>query len=179
MILSACRTVLTRTAMIVFAVVLAAFATLAGDIQGNAQDNAQGRASGPLDGMVVVGKIGPDGNPNFDEELHFNNGHFWSKNCIACGYQPGPYWVRTVGSGIQFHGELIRDDGSTFRYRGRVADGRATVTVRWTKKRWYWSIDKILIFDGTLEPARKAVSVEEARTMANDSNKKSLPQWCA
>lgn len=137
-----------------------------------------GAGRGPLDGMIFVGKIGPEGKPDFDEELHFNNGHFWSKNCIVCGYQPSVYWVRTVGESIHFHGELLSDSGSRFRYTGRVTGDRIKVTVRWTKSRWYWSIDRTLIFEGARELTRNAVSVGDATKLAISARQQPLPRWC-
>jgi len=145
-----------------------------------AKDRDQpGAAPGSLDGMVFVGRVGPEGRANFDEELNFNNGYFWSKNCITCGYQPSIYWVRNVANGIEFQSELSREDGSRFHYRGRIADGRIEVKVQWTKHRWYWSINKTMTFHGKLEQSRKAVSVEEARRMADKAGKTQMPSWCA
>ena len=136
-------------------------------------------ASGPLDGMVFIGRVGPEGKPGFDEELHFNNGRFWTKNCIRCGYQPGIYWVRKAGNSIEFKGELQKKNGSKFRYIGRIADGHAQVTVLWSKDRWYWSIERTLIFSGKLASTRAAMDAEMAARSAESFAKQALPQWCA
>jgi hypothetical protein len=145
----------------------------------SAQDGgSQAAGNGPLDGMVFVGRIGPEKNPDFDEELHFNNGQFWSKNCILCGYQPSYYWIRITDDGIHFQGDLLKKDGSKFSYTGRVSDGRIKVTVRWTKSRWYWSIDQTLVFNGVRDKTKTAVSVDEASRLANAARLLSLPMWC-
>jgi hypothetical protein len=47
--------------------------------------------SGPLDGLDFVGKLCPDGRPDLDDELQFNDGQFWSATCTSCGFPPGPY----------------------------------------------------------------------------------------
>lgn len=133
---------------------------------------------GPLDGMVFVGRIGPKGAPDFDEELHFNNGYFWSKNCLLCGYRPSVYWVRAVGGGVRFQGELTSEDGSSFHYSGYVTDGRITVNVRWRKARWYWSIDRTLVFEGRLDAARAAIPFAEAGQRAATARTRPLPGWC-
>jgi hypothetical protein len=157
---------------VVFAAILFIAAT-------TANDAAIPAAAGPLDGMVFVGQVGPEGKPDFDEELHFNNGYFWTKNCIRCAYQPGIYWVRKVGASIHFQGELQKENGSKFRYTGRIADGRARVTVLWSKDRWYWSIERTLIFIGKLAPTRASMTVDMARQSAETFAKQPMPQWCA
>ncbi len=163
---------LSAVAVATFVVLLTAATT--------AQDTARpSAAGGPLDGMVFVGKIGPQGKQNFDEELHFNNGHFWTNNCATCGYQPNIYWIRTAGGDIYFRADLIKAGGSRFRYHGRIADGRAHVTVRWTKHRWYWTIDQVMVFDGVLATAKHPVSIEEARRQAQAASERPLPQWCS
>ena len=160
-------------------VILAMAWFLAGAAAISAEDGgslAMGR--GPLDGMVFVGRIGSEKKPDFDEELHFSNGHFWSKNCILCGYQPSTYWTRMADDGIHFQGDLLKKDGSKFSYTGRVSDGRIKVTVRWTKERWYWSIDQTLVFNGILEKTKTAISVDEARKLSASTRLQSLPMWC-
>ena len=94
-----------------------------------------GVGRGPLDGMVFVGKIGPEGNPDKYDELHFSEGQFWSWQCTKCGFEPGNYWVRTVGDSLHFQGWLHSADRGKFQYAGRVVDGRIEVTINWTKKR--------------------------------------------
>ena len=123
-------------------------------------------AHGPLDGMVFVGKIGLKGNPDLDDELHFQNGRFWSLNCVKCGFQPGSYWVRFVGERIQFRGELTGDNATLF-YEGEILDGRAEVAITWTKSRWYWKINKALAFSGTVRPTLTADSVDQAISTAS------------
>ena len=105
--------------------------------------------SGPLDGMVFAGKFGGSENPEIDDQLHFKNGEFWSSFCTAYGLKPGGYWIRSVGSGIEFRGVLTGAPGE-FVYRGSVHQGIATVSIQWTKKRWYWTIEKNLEFVGKL-----------------------------
>ena len=134
--------------------------------------------SGLLDGMIFAGKMGPASHPDFDEELHFNEGMMWSKTCISCGYMPGPYWTRRQGDTIQFTGELKGRSGSTFHYEGAVTGGRAEVAVRWTKDRWYWSIERNLIFHGLRQDDRSPTTVAEARRMAEDALLKPLADWC-
>ncbi len=107
---------------------------------------------GLLDGMSFIGKIGPEGNRDLDDELHFVAGQFWSTNCAACGYQPGTYWSRSVGDSIEFHGSLLSGDGGSFDFAGRVVGGQADVRIRWTQKRWYGNVERELAFLGALAP---------------------------
>jgi len=134
--------------------------------------------AGPLDGMVFVGQIGDDPNPDFAEELHFNNGLFWSKLCVNCGFQPGPYWIRQVHDETWFQGQLTKQDGSIFTYQGRVSGTALVAEVRWQKSRWYWSIDKQLIFRGTYDPQQSATTARQAGTVATAALLQPLPDWC-
>lgn len=109
-------------------------------------------AQGPLDGMSFVGKIGPEDKPDLNDELHFAAGQFWSTNCVACGYQPGPYWSRRVGDDIHFHGALQSANGGRFDYTGRVVGGQINVHINWTQQRWYGDVERKLAFVGTLIP---------------------------
>ncbi|MEO5698833.1 MAG: hypothetical protein ABIQ60_17055 [Burkholderiaceae bacterium] len=110
-------------------------------------------AHGPLDGMSFVDKIGLKGNRDLEDELHFAAGRFWSVNCVACGYQPGPYWSRKVGDSIEFDGALESGGGGKFDYRGRVVGGQVDVRIIWTQQRWYGDIERELEFVGALVPA--------------------------
>lgn len=109
--------------------------------------------SGPLDGMSFVGKIGPEGKRDLDDELHFATGQFWSSNCLACGYQPGAYWTRGVGDSIQFQGSLPSADGGQFDYSGRVIGDQINVQINWTQQRWYGDVKRKLAFVGVRTPA--------------------------
>lgn len=122
-------------------------------------------AGGPLDGMVFSGKIGDPKTTQRDDQLHFNNGMFWSAICIRCRFKPGNYWVRRVGNVTHFRGEMLSERGR-FIYTGKIADGKASVNVNWTKKRWYWSIDRDLEFNGKLDPAQSAVTAPTATDVA-------------
>ncbi|WP_333856426.1 hypothetical protein [Denitromonas sp.] len=125
-------------------------------------------AAGPLDGMVFVGKIGPKGDPNLEDELHFQDGEFWSVNCIKCGFQPANYWIRKVGSRIHFRGELTGERGS-LAYQGEVIGDRVEVSITWRKSRWYWQVNKELEFAGVFKPKAAAFSVKHAIDTANNA----------
>lgn len=133
---------------------------------------------GPLDGMVFAGLIGPEPDLDFDEELLFNEGLMWSKTCVPCGYQPAIYWVRRVGDAIHFTSELKSASGSLFHYEGVVDGERAEVAVTWTKSRWYWTIDRDLLFEGTLVPGRNPGTAAEASRIADQASQGPLPDWC-
>ena len=131
-------------------------------------------ASGPLDGMIFVGKIGPKGNPDLDDELHFRDGKFWSDACTKCGFKPGEYWVRNLGDRIQFRGELVGDRG-TFVYKGEVYDNQAKVSIGWTKSRWYWKIDSELEFAGTLQATMVSQTLDKAILTASSAKTEKNP----
>ena len=138
---------------------------LASEANALAADPAASAASGPLDGMVFEGRIGTLPDPDVDDRLYFEAGKFWSQACIRCGYRPGDYWVRRVGDTIQFTGELV-GEGGKFVYRGEIRDGSADVRINWTKRRWYWSIDRDLAFRGALRPGAEPDATAAARLAA-------------
>lgn len=125
----------------------------------------KGVASGPLDGMVFSGMLGPEGNLDSEDELYFSNGKFWSKLCTKCGFQPGDYWVRTVGDVTHFQGQLISERG-VFDYFGTLKDGKLEATMDWTIKRWYWSIERDYAFSGVLKVDENKLSATEASQVA-------------
>lgn len=122
-----------------------------------------------LDGRVFVGKIGVKGNPDTADKLHFRDGQFWSERCIQCGFNPGPYEAHKVGATIYVRGRLS-GSGGTFDYSGTIVGDTAQMDIKWTKSRWYWTIERDWAFAGTLQPADQAPAVEAAaRTAASVS----------
>ena len=170
----AARRMLRHGPGVVLALLLAALEAGAG---AGAED-APRLGAGPLDGMIFVGEIGPADSPDFAEELHFNQGLMWSKMCMRCGFQPAPYWTRRVGDAIHVIGELTGASGSVFRYDGMIEGDRAEVTVRWTKARWYWRIDRTLVFRGTRAADQVAMPGPEASRAAAEALSAPLPEWC-
>lgn len=114
---------------------------------------------GLLDGMTFVGKIGPEDDQDLDDKLHFAAGQFWSTNCVACGYRPGPYRSHRVGDVVRFHGALQSADGGRFEYDGHVVGAQVDVRINWTQQRWYGDIERRLAFAGALSPAAPVPSV--------------------
>lgn len=110
---------------------------------------------GRLDGMRFVGMFGPAQAPDDRKEdtLFFGDGHFWSANCVPCGFAPGKYWVRHEGDAIHFRGVMESPERGRFLYIGVVRDGRLSASVNWRKERWYWTIDRDFRFDATLSGA--------------------------
>lgn len=131
-----------RVVRLVFIITLVAGA--AGPVDGSDPE-----ARGPLDGMVFRGEFGPaDAPADRMDRLHFNEGKFWSGNCVPCGFPPGAYWVRRVRETIHFRGTMHSAESGTFTYRGRVEDGRISATIHWRKERWYWTIERAFHFQG-------------------------------
>lgn len=115
-------------------------------------DPDQARSSGPLDGMAFEGKLGPadENGDRKNDTLFFRNGHFWSRICVPCGFLPGRYWVHRAADAIHFRGQLQSPESGTFLYTGVVRDGRISVSIDWTKERWYWTVNREFRFEGTL-----------------------------
>ncbi|MDZ7839214.1 MAG: hypothetical protein U5R46_00105 [Gammaproteobacteria bacterium] len=140
-------------------------------LQTRAEDTDTSAAAGPLDGMVFEGLIGPTENPDLNDRLYFQDGKFWSSECIRCGFEPGAYWVRRVNGGIAFRGTLQSPDRGRFRYEGFVRDGEIEVSIDWRQERWYWTVDRQLRFEGQLVAGeRPAMTLGNARALALRGN---------
>lgn len=126
---------------------------------------------GPLDGLSFEGMFGPpDGSSDRADVLYFSDGHFWSENCVPCGFLPGPYRARQTEEGIRFEGLLKSPDRGRFRYTGLVKDGRVMAQINWRKERWYWTIDKDFRFEGVRAESSAAVSVKSMMRVAITAN---------
>lgn len=136
-------------------------------VLGEAPDHAAA-SQGRLDGMRFVGTFAPEGQPaDRKDTLFFSDGHFWSANCVPCGFAPGPYSARAVGDAIHFHGEMKSAERGKFTYVGVVRDGRLSAKIHWHKDRWYWSIDRDFRFEGSIAASRvteRATSVARTAT---------------
>ncbi len=124
---------------------------------------------GDLDGMMFVGTFEPvDGSGGRQDTLSFGSGHFWSANCVPCGFTPAAYWVRKVGNMMHFRGEMVSADSGTFDYAGIVEGHRLVANIAWRKDRWYWSMRRQFRFEGRLADAPVAAS---AAAMAQRARK--------
>lgn len=121
-----------------------------------------GAVPGPLDGLVFVGGLGPDGKPiDRPDTFVFESGNFVSKECeLRCKYPPRPYFVRVDGERMQFISETkcpYKDAWIT--WRGVVEGDRISGKATWVVKRWYWTVENVFDFEGQLVPeATAAVS---------------------
>ena len=116
-------------------------------------DAAQARGSGILDGMTFSGQVSVNGKPlDVIDTWVFAKGAFESAECSnRCNYPRAPYFVRDMGDAIEFISESrCLDKDSQIVWRGTIKDGRAKGTMTWTMSRWYWTIEKQFVFEGTL-----------------------------
>jgi len=121
-----------------------------------------------LQGMRFIGPLEVKGQPGSEDEvLTFKGGMFSSKVCLQYGYAPVPYWVRRDADGIHFFAKLEHPTNGTIRFEG-VFNGRAMrASALWKKKRWYWTIEQTLLFEGhvskknrlTVDPGETGPSV--------------------
>lgn len=117
---------------------------------------------GLLDGLAVSGMIGPAPDPDLADTLYFDEGHFWSEICTACGFVPGRYEAQATEQGIAFSGTLESDSRGQFDYVGLLAeDGTLIVEIRWQKRRWYWTVERELIFEGTVNSETPGMTVSD------------------
>ncbi len=135
--------------------------------------------AGLLDGRIFEGRIGPAEAPDLKDRLHFAEGHFWSGLCTECGFHPGAYSARKTDSGIAFDGVLTSESRGRFDYEGLVRpDGSITVTIAWSRSRWYWKARRQLAFVGNSAPAGSHLSLKALRDRMAVRDPGSNPQ-CA
>lgn len=114
--------------------------------------SAQSQAQPLLDGEVFSGMIGPEENPDLQDKLYFRDGMFWSGICTECGFLPGVYQAAQTEKGVVFSGELTSDSRGVFAYEGLIRpDGEIKVDINWSRKRWYWTAKRHIIFKGQRE----------------------------
>ena len=117
--------------------------------------------SGILDGMTFSGVMGMGAEGGeVKDTFVFAAGTFLSTECDRrCGYPARPYFVRQVGEKIEFVSEsqcLFKDAKIT--WRGTVEDGTIKGISTWVVKRWYWTIEKEILFEDTLSAAAGPVA---------------------
>ena len=118
-------------------------------------------AEGLLDGRSFGGMIGPAENPDLEDRLYFDEGHFWSEICTRCGFEPGEYLAQQTADGIVFSGVLESDSRGRFTYGGTVSkSGEIAVTIDWEKKRWYWTARREIVFRGKVLPQSVPADLE-------------------
>jgi hypothetical protein len=59
-----------------------------------AQPAVQTQAIGGRDVVVFVGRLGPHGEPDVDDELSFEHGQFWSSSCVRSSFDFGSIDLR-------------------------------------------------------------------------------------
>lgn len=75
------------------------------------------------------------------DQLTFSNGMFSSAVCKRYNFKEAPYWVRVEGEKTHFLAELTSPTDGRMLWKGTIQGNTLEGTMRWTKKRWYWTID--------------------------------------
>lgn len=131
---------------------------------GFAMSGASARADDILDGRSFKGMIGPAENPDLQDSLFFEAGHFWSDICSRCGFLPGRYKAERTDRGISFSGTLASESRGVFIYKGFVSEGgEIQVDIEWEKSRWYWTSRRMIAFKGERTHASSPVTLEAIR----------------
>jgi len=109
-------------------------------------DTAEVVTFAPLDGHEFSAAIVPKVDSSAPSEplldrLFFVDGMFSSKICERYGFVPGAYWVRGTADAIEFSSVLLSPTDGVMEWKGTVKDGKLSGTMRWTRERWYWTIE--------------------------------------
>gem|GEM_PF-1899243 len=125
---------------------------------------ASADAEGILDDHSFSGMIGPVENPDFEDSLYFDDGHFWSDICTRCGFVPGPYETEATAAGVRFTGTLESSSRGRFDYDGLVGnDGTIRVSIFWERRRWYWTSRREIVFVGQRKTGAETASLSDMR----------------
>lgn len=158
--MSALRSMLSLLAVIAAGTVVVLMASAGRDEAARIDELPPG-GPGPLDGLVFVGMVGPEGKPkDVADTFVFDNGTFVSRECeVRCTYPARPYRATETGAGTVFT-SLTRCPykDATILWRGRVEGDRITGTARWTLRRWYWTVTRDFTFEGTLQAPQAEIS---------------------
>jgi hypothetical protein len=138
----------------IFCLCLAAQLLAAGNparAQGAAPPLKAAAVGSGLAGARFQGLFGVDGDPNPEMETFiFKQGTFVSASCAKWGFTPAAYWTRRDAKGIRFLAELKSPEHGTMRYEGVFDGKKMTATAYWKKERWYWTVERMYRFKGSL-----------------------------
>lgn len=121
-------------------------------------------AVNPLDGMQFVAGIVGDGDEQaqkrpLEDKLLFEDGNFTSLVCKRYNFKSAPYWIRREGDRIHFLAELSSPTDGKMVWKGTIHDGKLSGTMRWTRERWYWTIDAKHTIRGELSNSIAPISL--------------------
>lgn len=107
---------------------------------------ANGNSNSPLDGLqfsagIVRSSEADNGNEPLRDTLNFNDGQFSSVICQRYNFSSAPYWIRREDDQVHFLAELSSPTDGKMVWKGTIRDGKLEGTMRWTRKRWYWTVD--------------------------------------
>ena len=126
----------------------------AGDMQAvDPQPMSVAASPGPLDGQAFTGDYGPVGEPaDGTDTWIFENGSFYSKACLDCGFPQSVYTTESGSGGIEFSSTTAcPETDAVIVWEGTVKDGRIEGVYTWTRERWYRTVRKQYWFKGTLQ----------------------------
>ena len=99
-----------------------------------------------LDGLqfsagIVRSSEAETGNEPLRDTLIFKDGQFSSVVCERYNFTSAPYWIRSEGDQVHFLVELTSPTDGKMVWKGTIRDEKLEGTMRWTRKRWYWTVD--------------------------------------
>lgn len=124
---------------------------------GEVKTASSGSNAGPLDGRQFRAGITRDDadederNRPLEDRLMFADGKFSSEICRRYNFKEAPYWMRVEGDQVHFLAELTSPTDGKMVWKGTIRGDVLQGTMRWTKKRWYWTIDTEHVIRGRLE----------------------------
>lgn len=118
---------------------------------------SKSHTGGPLDGQTFAAHIvrasAAEQSRELGDKLIFSDGMFGSMLCRTFNFSDTPYWIRREGDQIHFLAEMTSPTDGKMVWKGTIRGDTLEGTMRWTKERWYWTIDTEHKIQGKLEKA--------------------------
>lgn len=92
-------------------------------------------------GIVRATSTDEGGKKPLGDLLMFSGGKFSSAVCKRYNFAEAPYWIRMEGDQVHFLAELTSPTDGKMVWKGTILGDILKGTMRWTKKRWYWTVD--------------------------------------
>ena len=122
----------------------------------SAEARTESAQLGPLDGLqfkVGIVREGVEEENPLDDTLTFDGGNFSSAICERYQFAAAPYWTRREGDKVHFLAQLESPTDGRMVWTGTITGAGLEGTMRWTRTRWYWTIDAEHRIRGMLETA--------------------------
>jgi hypothetical protein len=102
-----------------------------------------------FDGRTYSVNTGKDGKSAAGKDVvKFKDGLMSTALCIKFGFKPAPYSVRVDGARVYFRSDMISETQGKLSFDGHIDGDQLVAKATWEQRRWYWTVNVVLWFDG-------------------------------